>query len=178
MTSRKKMSTRKIRPDCKMNLLSAARRNAIYEQSRTTSIEELTRRIREKDGIQISATSVGNWLKAERIVRRASNAASVARQVVSALKEAVENDDLDTAIETLARERAFDALSESNDAAEVASLVRIVNEGRKLRIDEKKLGILERKAKIADELEQKAKDKKLTPNAALELLREKFGWKN
>lgn len=177
MTTRKKMSARKPRPDCKLNALSAARRNAIFEQSKTTSIEELTLRIRAKDGISISATAVGNWLKTERIVRRASSAASVARQVVAALKEAADSGDMDAAIETLAKERAFDALSESGDAAEVAALVRIVNEGRRLKIDEKKLSILERKAKIADEIEQKAKSRKLSPEEALALIREKFGWR-
>lgn len=178
MTAPKTRGARKRRPDCKMFQLSAARRRVLFAMSETMSIDELTHVIRVKDGLKISATSVGNWLAAERVINRAQRAADVARQVAAAIKDTDAFGDVDSAIESLAKERAFDALTEGGDASETAALVRLVNEHRKLRIDEQRLKLLEKKAKIADELEAKANSKvALTPEEALRLLREKFGWR-
>lgn len=175
MTARKTASTRKIRSDCKMNLLSPARRNAIFKASETTSVEELAAQIAKKDGVKISATSVGNWLRAERIVRKASDTAAVARHIIETLRAADEKGNIDAAIEALAKERAFDALTQDADVGEVAALVRLVNEGKRLSMTERRLQVYERRNAAASAADKK---KKLSAEEALALIREKFGWKN
>ena len=173
MTARKGVSTRKLRSDCKMNQLSAARRNAIFKASATMSVEELVTQIQKKDGVKISATAVSNWLRAERIVRKASDTAAVARHVVGTLREAGESGNIDAAIEALAKERAFDALTQDSDVGEVAALVRLVNENKRIGISARRLEIYAKRSEVASS----GGGKKLSSEDALSLIREKFGWK-
>lgn len=175
MTARTGKTGRKLRCDCKMNQLSPARRAAIFAKSETTSVEELVKVIAAKDGLKISATALGNWLKAERIVRNVNNTADVARQVVSALRAAESGGDIDEAIEALVRERAFDVLASSKDPEEVTMLVKMVNENRKLKLDERKVELMERRT--AAENPEPGSGKPLTPEEALANLREMFGWR-
>lgn len=176
MTSRKKTSVRKIRSDCKMNQLTAAQRNAVFKASETRSTEDLAAMIAQKYGVKISATAVGNWLRAERIVRKASDTVAVARHVVETLRECGENGDIDAAIEALAKERAFDALTQDADIAEIAALVRLVNENKRILLSSRRIDVYERRANLGVAEDEK-KAKKLTPEEALALIREKFGWK-
>lgn len=174
MTMRRGTSTRKLRSDCKMNQLSSAQRNAIFKSAATMSVEDLAAHIAKKYGLKISATAVSNWLRAERIVRKASDTAAVARHVVETLREAGENGNIDAAIETLAKERAFDALTQDADIGEIAALVRLVNENKRIGISARRLEIYEKRNGGPAEKE----NKKLSAKEALELIREKFGWKN
>jgi hypothetical protein len=140
-----------MRADCKMNQLSPSRRDAIFALAEKTPTEKLAQIIREKDGIKISATAVGNWLRAETIVRRAQNNMDVARRIVEAYKANGEAGTVEEAIESLAKERALDVLAESSDHEEVAALVRLVNELRKTKLSERRVAVIERRAGMGDE---------------------------
>lgn len=175
MTMRKGTSTRKVRSDCKMNRLTSAQRNAIWKISVTCSVDDLAAHITKKYGVKISATSVSNWLRAERIVRKAGETAAVARHVVETLREAGENGNVDAAIEALAKERAFDALTQDADIGEIAALVRLVNENKRIGISARRLEIYEKRSNVGAAA---GGGKKLSAEEALALIREKFGWKN
>lgn len=155
MTARKGIGARKLRSDCKMNRLSPARRDAIFALSETTSAEALARMILKKDGLKISATAVGNWIRAETIVRRAQNNLDVARLVIEAYKAGGESGTVDEAIENLAKERALDVLAEGADPEAVAALVRLVNEGRKIKLSERRVAVIEKRAGMGDEPKEK-----------------------
>lgn len=159
-----------------MNRLTAAQRNAVFKAGETRSTEDLAAMIAAKYGVKMSATAVGNWLRAERIVRKASDTVAVARHIVETLRECGEEGDIDSAIEALAKERAFDALTQDADVAEIAALVRLVNENRRISLSSRRLDVYERRANVGDDGGAK-KQKKLTPEEALNLIREKFGWK-
>lgn len=159
MTARKGIGSRKLRSDCKMNLLSPARRDAIFALSETTSTEELAKLIHKKDGVKISATAVGNWLRAETIVRRAQSNLEVARRVVEAYKASGDAGTVEEAIENLAKERALDVLAENSDPEAVAALVRLVNEGRKIKLSERRVAVIERRAGMGEEPKEKRSEK-------------------
>lgn len=155
MTARKGIGARKLRSDCKMNLLTPARRDAIFALAETTSTEALARLILKKDGLKISATAVGNWLRAETIVRRAQTNLDVARRVIEAYKAGGDAGTVEEAIENLAKERALDVLAENADHEVVAALVRLVNEGRKIKLSERRVAVIERRAGMGEEPKEK-----------------------
>lgn len=155
MTARKGIRARKLRSDCKMNLLTPARRDAIFALSETTSAEELAKIILRKDGVKLSATAVGNWIRSETIVRRAQSNLEVARRVVEAYKASGDAGTVEEAIENLAKERALDVLAENADPEAVATLVRLVNEGRKIKLSERRVAVIEKRSGMGDKPKEK-----------------------
>ena len=98
--------------------------------------------------------------RAERIVRKASDTAAVARHVIETLRECGENGDIDAAMEALTKERAFDALTQDADIAEVAALVRLVNENKRISLSSRRLDVYERRSNLGV-AEDAKKQKKL-----------------
>lgn len=166
---------RKKRSDCKLNRLTDAQREELFVLSSTMSLDALVEELARRFDFEVSRNRLSVWLAAERLSRKVSRQVSVANEIAAAAREA-NGGKLDAAIDAVVKARALDAIQNEDAPEAVAELVKCVISMRRTEQDSRRLALLEKRAALADKVEEAAKNPKLTPEELTAKLKTIFGW--
>lgn len=147
----------------KMMRLPPARRVEIFMKSENGSrISDLVAEIAEKDGLKISADSLGSWLARMRVRWRMERTADVIKDVIECARN-MNGGEIDVVVEAMVRQKLFDMIAEDAAPDAIADLFRCVLSARKQSVEERRVALLEKKAAAFDRAKEAAQNAALTP---------------
>lgn len=166
---------RKKRSDCKLNRLSDEQRDAVFALAQRESLEAVCDRVERDFDFSVSRQALSLWLAGERLARKVERQVRIADAVAAAAREA-NGGTLDAALDAVVKARALDAIQSEAEPDALVELVKCVISMRKTEQDSRRLALLEKRAALADKVEEAAKNPKLTPEELTAKLKTIFGW--
>lgn len=166
---------RKKRSDCKMSRLTPAQQEEVFLLAQSMSLDAVCSDLNERFDFEISRQALSVWLAGERLSRKVSRQVAIANEIAEQARLA-NGGKLDAAIDAVVKAQALDAIQTANDPEVVADLVKCVLSMRKTEQDGRRLALLEKKAAMADKIEEAARNQKLSPEELSAKIKSIFGW--
>jgi hypothetical protein len=165
----------KPRSDSKLFTLQEDLQREIFKRMKYSGYDDVRLWVKKEHGISISNAALSNawqeWSRKE-LEERVLKSKGAAEDVLALIDNP---EQLDAALALALKQSAFEMVMQGGDAKTVKSFCTILLNSEKLKQDDKRIALQERRLKQAEEAEGVVKDNSLTPEDREKRMKEIFG---